>query len=74
MHLRIATGEIKMAKAATVKKAAKKTAIEVEMTLERDTKGTFVYKAEGDVAVTGLYVQRSHMPDGAPPTITVTIT
>jgi hypothetical protein len=64
---------ITMAKATAKKTVAKKFGIEVEMTLERDTKGTYVYKAEGDVAVTSLYIQRSHMSDGAPDTITVSI-
>jgi hypothetical protein len=66
-----------MAKATTKKTATvtpiKAMAIEVEMKLDRDTKGTYVYKADGDVAVTSLYIQRSHMPAGAPETITVLI-
>lgn len=62
----------------TTKKSAtvtpiKALALEVSMTLERETKNTFVYKAEGDVAVKALYIEQSHMPAGAPSKITVRI-
>ena len=60
-------------KTATKAKTNGAKVIEHQMTFERDTKGTYVYKAEGDVAVKGLYVTRSHMPDGPPPQITIKI-
>lgn len=55
------------------KPAMKALAIEVQMTLERETKGTFVYKADNGGAVTSLYIQREALPDGAPPIIVLKI-
>jgi hypothetical protein len=59
-----------MAKTATATKP--ETGITVEMKLDRSTKGTHVYKAEGDVAITSLYVQKTHM-ETPPEAITVFI-
>jgi hypothetical protein len=52
----------------------KKTALEVKMNFERDTKGTHVYKSEDEgAAVPTLYVKKAGFPDGPPASITVTV-
>jgi hypothetical protein len=48
-------------------------AITTKLTLERETKGTFVFTSDDeDAAVTTLYVRKSAM-DEAPDSITLTI-
>lgn len=52
----------------------KSTKIETELKLDRDTKGTFVYKnAEDDAPVPSLYVKKSAFSGDAPKKITLTI-
>lgn len=47
----------------------------VRMELERETKGTFVYKAaKEDAVITTLYINKAAYPDTAPPQkISVTV-
>ena len=47
----------------------------VELTLSKETEGTFVYvSVEDNVVITNLYLQKSQMPVEAPKRITVSIT
>ena len=50
--------------------------IKVRMTLERETKGTYLYKADKDDAVvTAQYIRKEAFADGVPPRrILLTIT
>ena len=41
--------------------------IRVRLEFTRTTKNTYVYVAQGDVAVRTLYVQKDAVPDGNPP-------
>lgn len=48
--------------------------MKVKMNLERDTKGTFVYKSEDDdAAITSVYVKKSGVKGEAPKAITLEI-
>jgi hypothetical protein len=54
--------------------AATKTSVTVELDFERETKHTFVFSTEkADAPITGLYVQKTGMPGGAPKAIKVTV-
>ena len=46
----------------------------IELTLSKETKGTFVYASiEENVLITNLYLQKSQMPTQAPKKITVSV-
>lgn len=48
---------------------------QVELTLSKETKGTFVYASvEENSLITSLYLQKSQMPIEAPKRISVTVT
>lgn len=48
--------------------------MKIKMNLERDTKGTFVYKAEDDdAAITSVYVKKAGVKGDAPKSITLDI-
>jgi len=48
--------------------------IQIELTLTKETKNTFVYKPkEESPLITSLYLMRSQMPEVAPKKITVTV-
>lgn len=48
--------------------------VQIELTLERDTKGTFVFKSpdKSDV-ISSLYIRKEGFPKGAPKKIRVTV-
>lgn len=47
----------------------------IDLTLSKETKGTFVYASgEENAVITNLYLQKSQMPAEAPKRITVSIT
>ena len=47
---------------------------QIELTLSKETKGTFVYASiEENSLITSLYLQKSEMPAEAPKRITVTV-
>lgn len=47
---------------------------QMELTLSKETKGTFVYAAnEENALITNLYLMKSQMPAKAPKKITVTV-
>jgi hypothetical protein len=47
---------------------------QVELTLTKETKGTFVYKPKDEnPLITSLYLMKSRMPAEAPKKITVTV-
>jgi hypothetical protein len=47
---------------------------QVELTLTKETKGTFVYASKDEnPLITSLYLQKSQMPAEAPKKITVTV-
>ena len=47
---------------------------QIELTLSKETKGTFVYAAiEESSLITNLYLKKSQMPAEAPTNITVTV-
>lgn len=59
----------------TTRKSAASNSITVEMTLSKQTKGTFVYSADDDdAAVTTVYVRKSGFTSDPPDEITLTIT
>lgn len=51
-----------------------KDVITVEMVLGRDTKRTWVFKADDTAAITSLYVQKEAYDGEAPKKVTVTVT
>lgn len=56
-------------------KTAAVATVTVPMKLERETKGTYVFKTDAeDAAITQLYIRKAGFPDGAPESITVTVT
>ena len=47
---------------------------QIELTLSKETKGTFVYASiEDNSLITTLYLQKSQMPAEAPKRVTVTV-
>ena len=47
---------------------------QIELTLSKETKGTFVYAAiDENSLITNLYLMKSHMPAEAPKKVTVTV-
>jgi hypothetical protein len=47
---------------------------QIELTLTKETKGTFVYAStDENPLITSLYLQKSQMPAEAPKKITVTV-
>ena len=47
---------------------------QIELTLSKETKGTFVYASiEENSLITNLYLKKSQMPAEAPKRITVTV-
>ena len=48
--------------------------IKIELRLNRETPGTFVYNSgDKEAVITSLYLRKAKMPEKAPETITITI-
>jgi hypothetical protein len=55
--------------------ATKTNAIEVLMTFKKETPGTFVFESTDDESpIQTLYIKKFGLPEGAPISITITIT